>query len=291
MLLGGKRGKTMPCSIDVSQGVISLLMIKGSLACFFMAVSSGLLGVFLVLRRMTLMADGLSHGLLPGVAFASILFGESLAGMVVLGAGGAVILAVATVWVGHRSQLTQDAVFSGLSLFAIGLGMFLMQDHSDHCHDLLAGSLMTLTWTGVAMMVGVAGLTGLFFAKNYRALFISSFDPLFFEMQGGNTKKLEVSFLALLTLNLVVSVQILGTLMVLSVIVIPALIMRVLTQKLNRMLAGSVTIAAIVGVISVIASRHNPNQCGTVITLTLGALYCVALGYDLARPVFFSHRS
>ena len=100
-----------------------------------------------------------------------------------------------------------------------------------------------------------------------------------------------MSFLALLTLNLVVSVQILGTLMVLSVIIIPALIMRVLTQKLNRMLAGSVTIAAIVGVISVIASRHNPNQCGTVITLTLGALYCVALGYDLARPVFFSHRS
>ena len=79
--------------------------------------------------------------------------------------------------------------------------------------------------------------------------------------------------------------------MVLSVIVIPALIMRVLTQKLNRMLGGSVAIAAIVGVISVIASRHTPNQCGAMITLTLGALYCVVLGYDMARPIFLSHRS
>lgn len=281
----------MPCAMDLGQAVVPHLVIKGTLACIFMALSSGLLGVFLVLRRMTLMADGLSHGLLPGVAFASVLFGESLAGMIVLGSGGAIVLAFATVWVGHRSKLTQDAVFSGLSLFAIGLGMFVMQDHSDHCHPLLSGSLMTVTWTGVVMMAGVAVLTLLFFAKQYRALFISSFDPLFFELQGGNTKKLEVSFLALLTLNLVVSVQILGTLMVLSVIVIPALIMRIVTEKLDRMLVGSVLVGSVVGVLSVILSRYDPNQCGAMITLGLGGLYCLVLGYDMIRSKSLLSRS
>ena len=281
----------MPCSVCVGQFVVDSLVLKGGIACFFMALSAGVLGVFLVLRRMTLMADGLSHGLLPGVACASALFGESLAGMIVLGSWGAIVLAMATVWIGHRCRLTQDAVFSGLSLFAIGLGMVVLQNQSDHCHHVLTGSLTTLTWKGVGMMIGVACLTLLFFVKRYRALYVSSFDPLFFELQGGNIKRLELSFLGLLTLNLVVSVQVLGTLMVLSVIIIPALIMRIMADTLVGMLIGAVSIGAVVSLFSVITSRYRPEQCGAWITFSLGVLYCLALGYDMARPLALSRNS
>ena len=79
--------------------------------------------------------------------------------------------------------------------------------------------------------------------------------------------------------------------MVLSVIVIPALIMRILTEKLKRMLVGSVVVGAVVGVLSVTASRYDPNQCGAMITLGLGGLYCLVLGYDMIRSRSLLSRS
>lgn len=250
------------------------------LACMLISMSSGPLGVFLVLRRMTLMADGLSHGLLPGVALAGALFGHTLWAMHVVGFCVALGLACLTSWIAHRSRLGSDAVFSGFALWAMSAGLLIYR-HCDHDMHLLTGSISTVhpMMTGAMAVIACISLT--FCITQYRSLILSYFDPMFFRIQGGKPHRMEMAFLIVLTLNLMISFQVLGTLLGLGFVILPALTMRIFSQSIPVMCVGS----SIIGMVSSITGLRlmQPDRSGIGIVFVMGCFYAFALIYERIR--------
>lgn len=247
-------------------------------ACVLISLSSGPLGVFLVLRRMTLMADGLSHGLLPGAALAGALFGNSLWALHIVGFSCALGLACLTTWIAQKSRLGTDAVFSGFALWALSAGLLLYQGCDQEWH-LLTGSLCGIDPVMLMLMGLVVGISALFCWKGYRPLILSAFDPLFFSLQGGKPHRVEMLFLIVLTLNLMIAFQILGTLMGLSFVILPALTMRILSHRISTMAMGSVLIG-ITSSMTGLLLMGTSHRGGTGIVFLMGCIYGLALGYE-----------
>lgn len=252
------------------------------IAFILISISSSPLGIFLVLRRMTLMADGLSHGLLPGVAVAGALFGHTLWAMHTVGFCVALGLACLTSWIAQRSRLGTDAVFSGFSLWAMSAGLLIYR-HCDHDMHLLTGSVhgVGASMTGAMALVAVISL--MFCITQYRVLILSYFDPMFFRIQGGNPQRIEMAFLIVLTLNLMISFQILGTLLGLSFVILPALTMRIFSNSIPKMCVGASTIGIVSSITGLLLIPGN--RCGMGIVFIMGCVYACALIYERIRVV------
>jgi zinc/manganese transport system permease protein len=249
------------------------------LACLLIALSSGPLGVFLILRRMTLMADGLSHGLLPGAAIAGAFFGHSLLALHLMGFSVALGLACVTTWFAHRSILGTDAVFSGFALWAMAAGLLIYRECDHHMH-LLTGSIIGVHLTMVAVMAVVCAITLFFCWRSHRALILSCFDPMFFLMQGGKPQNTEMVFLIVLTLNLMIAFQVLGTLMGLAFVILPALTMRILSDRIHHMCYGAIAIGILASVFGLIVLGTTSDRSGTGIVFIMGCIYGCALVYE-----------
>lgn len=252
------------------------------IAFILISISSSPLGIFLVLRRMTLMADGLSHGLLPGVAVAGALFGHTLWAMHTVGFCVALGLACLTSWIAQRSRLGTDAVFSGFSLWAMSAGLLIYR-RCDHDMHLLTGSIHGVGSSMTGAMALVALISVMFCITQYRVLILSYFDPMFFRIQGGKPQRIEMAFLIVLTLNLMISFQILGTLLGLSFVLLPALTMRIFSNSIPKMCVG----ASIIGIVSSITGLLliPGNRCGIGIVFMMGCFYACALIYERIRGV------
>jgi zinc/manganese transport system permease protein len=252
------------------------------LACIIIALSSGPLGVFLILRRMTLMADGLSHGLLPGAAVAGAFFGHSLLALHTIGFAVALGLACITTWFAHRSILGTDAVFSGFALWAMSAGLLIYQQCDHHMH-LLTGSIGGVNRIMVGVMTCVCVATLLFCWRAYRPLILSCFDPVFFRMQGGKSQHIEMIFLIVLTMNLMAAFQVLGTLMGLAFVILPALTMRIFSDRIPYMCYGAICIGILASVLGLMVLGSTSDRSGTGIVFIMGCIYGAALLYERWR--------
>lgn len=259
------------------------LFIKAFLGCALLSISSGPLGIFLMLRRMTLVGDMLSHGLLPGVGLGLIIFGPSLLAMSIVGGVFSIILAGATTWAAHHLRLNEDAAFAGIYLVSLAVGALLLGQNQDNLMHILFGSMTTLTNGMILSMACVTFLTLLFFAFSYSSLVAQCFDPIFFRCKGGNERRLKMIFIVILTINIAVSFQLLGTMMAIGLMVIPALIMKLLSQNLKIMCIGASIIGMTASFIGLTLSYFYPLAYSPLIIVILGLGYIAALLYTKSR--------
>ena len=189
-------------------------------------------------------------------------------------------LACLTSWVAQRSRLGSDAVFSGFALWAMSAGL-LVYHHCDHDMHLLTGSIQHTHPMMIGAMAVVAGISVLFCRIGYRSLILSYFDPVFFRIQGGQPYRIEMSFLVVLTLNLMISFQILGTLLGLGFVVLPALTMRIFSDRILTMCVGSTILGMVSSLIGL--GLGNNHRSGIAIVFTMGCFYALALIYERIR--------
>jgi len=217
-----------------------------------LACSAAPLGVFLMLRRMSLMGDALSHAILPGVAVGYLLSGLSLLAMSIGGFVAGITVALLAGLVSRRTPLKEDASFAGFYLGSLALGVTLVSlrgSNVDLLH-LLFGSILAVDRDAALFVSGVASLTLLCIALCYRGLVSEAFDSAWLQV---NNRRLPAVlhglFLALLVLNLVAGFQVLGTLMAVGVMMLPAVAARCWARTLPGILllaALGVLLAALV---------------------------------------------
>ena len=211
-------------------------MRRALVACLALSLSTTTLGVFLFLRRM------------PGVAIGYLLSGMSLFAMATGGFIAGIVVALVAGWVSRQTPLKEDASFAGLYLGSLALGVTLVSLHGssvDLLH-LLFGSILAVDRASLIFVAAVATLTLLSLAVCYRGLVSEVFDSTWLEV---NKKRLptlfHTLFLGLLVLNLVAGFQVLGTLMVVGVMMLPAVAARCWMQTLP----GILLLAGVVGVL------------------------------------------
>ncbi|MEO8013444.1 metal ABC transporter permease [Polaromonas sp.] len=254
-------------------------MRRALVATLALSLSAAPLGVFLTLRRMSLLGDALSHAVLPGVAIGFMLGGLSLTAMalggVVAGMGVAALAGLVT----RFTTLKEDASLAAIYLVALALGVTLISGHGtqlDLLH-ILFGSALGVDTPGLLMVAGVASVSVLLLAAMYRGLVLESFDPVFLASAGRRGWLWQQGFLMLVVINLVAGFQTLGTLMAVGLMMLPAVSSRLWHDTLPAQLLNASAQAMLASVAGLLLSYHLDTPSGPTIIGCAGALYFASL--------------
>lgn len=248
-------------------------------AVLAVACASAPMGVFLVLRRMSLMADAMSHAIMPGVALVFVTAGLSLPLMSLGGFCAGAVVAVMAGLLTRVSALREDASFAALYLIALAFGVLLISWHGsavDLTH-LLFGSVLAVDEAGLWLITGIAVCSLLVVAALYRPLVIAMSDPIYFASQGGALTVVRVGYLLLVTLNLVAGFQVLGTLMAVGMMLIPAITARFWALHLDSTIVLAAVLGIGAGVCGLLLSYHASVAPGPGIILVAGSTYFISL--------------
>ena len=249
------------------------------ISCICLSLAAGPLGVFLVLRRMTLMGDALSHGILPGAALGVLFWGTSIVAISMMGMLTGLLLAGVSAWVARTSSLSEDASFAGFYLISMALGTVLRSHSQCQLSHLLFGSLGQLDQEALYMIIAASLIGITLFVTSYGSMIIYCFDPVFFRCSGRKEWPLTLRFIIAMTLTLSAAFQAFGTLIALGIIVLPALTMRLMvTHSIGIMCVGASLLSMIGIFCGFWISQKTSYAWGasTVLLLGMGYLFSVA---------------
>ncbi|KAB0676422.1 metal ABC transporter permease [Aureimonas leprariae] len=254
-------------------------MRRALVACLALGLGAGPVGVLLVLRRMSLVGDALSHAVLPGAAVGFLVAGFSLPAM---GLGGFVAgLAVAGLagLAARATALKEDASFAGFYLISLSLGVLIVSlrgSNIDLLH-VLFGTILAVDRSAILLIGAISSVTVLTIALFYRPLVAQSVDPGFLRAVGVRDGVFHFLFLLLVVLNLVAGFQTLGTLMAVGLMMLPASAAQLWAKRLPAMMAIAVGVAVVSGWLGLVVSFHFGLASGPTILLFAGAIYCLSL--------------
>lgn len=249
-----------------------------------LALSGAPLGVFLILRRMSLAGDALSHAILPGAAIGYLLAGLSLPAMTLGGLVAGLVVAIAAGAAARFTTLREDAALAAFYLVSLALGVTLVSlrgSNVDLLH-VLFGSVVGLDNAALLMLAGVSALTLTLLAIFYRALVMDTLDPLFLRQTSRLGEFVPFLFLTLVVLNLVAGFHALGTLMAVGVIMLPAAAARLWSQGLAVTLPLAALIGALCCYFGLVFSNQTGAPTGPAIVLAAGLVYFGSLVFGRA---------
>ncbi|TXT36323.1 MAG: hypothetical protein FD135_4362 [Comamonadaceae bacterium] len=261
-----------------------VFMRRALVATLALAVSAAPLGVFLTLRRMSLLGDAISHAVLPGVAIGFMVSGLSLTAMALGGVVSGMLAAGLAGFISRFTSLKEDASLAAIYLVALALGVTMLSRQGtqlDLLH-ILFGSALGVDAQGLLLVVGVASVSVITLAALYRALVLETFDPVFLAASAarGWARRgwiWQQSFLMLVVINLVAGFQTLGTLMAVGLMMLPAVSARLWHESLSAQLLNASAQAALAGVAGLLLSYHLDTPSGPTIIGCAGALYAFSL--------------
>jgi zinc/manganese transport system permease protein len=254
-------------------------MRRALVGCLALSLSAPPIGVFLTLRRMSLMSDAMSHAILPGVAVGFLVSGLWLPAMTLGGLAAGLAVALLSGLVARFTAVKEDASFAAFYLVSLSLGVVLVSakgSNVDLMH-ILFGTVLALDDTALVLIGAVAAATLLWLAAAYRPLVIECVDPLFLRLSGRASAITHLSFLAIVVLNLVGGFQALGTLLAVGIMLLPAVIARFWATTLSGLLPVAVGAALLSSYVGLLLSYHAELPSGPAIVVTAGALYCLSV--------------
>ena len=196
----------------------------GSLA---LSLGCAPVGVFLLLRRMSLTGDAMAHAILPGAAIGYLVAGLSLGAMTLGGIVAGLLVAVGSGLVARSTVLREDASLAAFYLLSLALGVLIVSTRGSSVDLLhvLFGSVLALNDAALGLLVAIALLSLLTLALLYRPLVLECLDSQFLRSVGPGWSALaHYGFLVLVVINLVAGFHALGTLMAVGIMVLPAAI-------------------------------------------------------------------
>lgn len=258
-------------------------MRRAALGCALLALGAAPVGVLLMLRRMSLMGDAMSHAILPGAAIGYLMAGLSLPALTLGGVLGGLLVAAAAGVVARHTVLREDAALAVFYLVSLALGVLIMSVRGTQLDLLhvLFGSVLALDAAALALLAAVAALTLLGLALLWRPLLIECVDPAFLRGVSRWGALAHQGFLALVVINLVAAFHALGTLMAVGMMILPAAAARLWAQRLLPMIAAAVATALAAGWLGLALSYALDWPTSPTIVLLLGAWYALSL---LAAP-------
>lgn len=244
-----------------------------------LAFAAGPLGVFLVLRRMSLMGDAMAHAILPGVAVGFLTAGLSLGAMTLGGMATGLIVAVLAGLVARNTPLREDASFAAFYLISLGLGVMLvsLKGSSMDLMHVLFGTVLGLDDAALLLVTACASAVLLVLALIFRPLVAECLDPGFLQAERGRGSLVHIVFLVLLVTMMVAGFQVLGTLMVVGIMMLPATAARFWVRSAGRQMVLASALGALASYAGLLASFHFNVAASPAIILSAGVVYLVSL--------------
>jgi zinc/manganese transport system permease protein len=261
--------------------------VRHSLAAVFaLALSAGPIGVFLMLRRMSLVGDAMAHAILPGVAIGFLVAGLNVFAMTLGGVAVGLLIALLAGAVSRATSLQEDASLAVFLLVSLAFGVVIVTLNGIDIERLMTflfgETAAKMNTDKLLVIAGNATISLIALALIYRPLVLDCVDPGFLRSVSRADGVAHLTFLALLVLNLISGFHALGTLLGVGIIIIPAGIARFWTRDISMMIALAIISALISGWMGVLFAFHAGIPSGPAVTLIAGLLY---IGSVLFGPV------
>ncbi len=253
------------------------------LGCVALALGAAPVGVFLLLRRMSLTGDAMAHAILPGAAVGYLVSGLSLTAMTLGGIAAGLLVAVGSGLVARHTVLREDSSLAAFYLLSLASGVLIVsvKGNSVDLLHVLFGTVLALDNDALLLLGGITVVTLLGLRALYRPLVIESLDPGFLRGMSVWSAIAHHGFLVLVVLNLVAGFHALGTLLAVGLMVLPAAAARLWVTRILPLMALSVALALGASVAGLLISFHADWPTSPVIVLCLGLVYAVSM---LAAP-------
>jgi len=237
------------------------------------------IGVFLLLRRMSLVGDAMAHAILPGAAIGFLLSGLNLFAMTTGGLIAGFAVAILAGVVARSTGLKEDASLATFYLASLALGVTIVSvkgTNVDLLH-VLFGNVLALDDQTLLLIAANATISLLLLALIYRPLVLECVDPGFMRSVSRAGGPAHLAFLALVVINLVSGFHALGTLLAVGIMMLPAAIGRFWARDITLMIAIATASGIAAGYAGLLLSFHAGVASGPAIILVAGALYVISL--------------
>ncbi|WP_096353523.1 metal ABC transporter permease [Variibacter gotjawalensis] len=244
-----------------------------------LAFGAGPIGVFLMLRRMSLVGDAMAHAILPGAAIGFMVAGLNLFAMTAGGIVAGVLVAVLTGIVARVTELKEDASLAAFYLLSLALGVTIVSlkgTNVDLLH-VLFGTVLALDDPTLILIGSITTVTLLVLAMLYRPLVLECVDPGFLRSVSRSGGPTHLVFMALVVINLVAGFHALGTLLAVGLMMLPAAVSRFWVRDITAMIIFSVATGAVCGLIGLLVSYHAGVPSGPAIILVAGIAYIASV--------------
>jgi zinc/manganese transport system permease protein len=261
-------------------------------AIIALSLAGAPIGVFLMLRRMSLVGDAMAHAILPGAAIGFLLSGLNLFAMTTGGLIAGFTVAILAGLVSRTTGLKEDASLATFYLASLALGVSIVSlkgSNIDLLH-VLFGNILAMDDQTLIVIAANATITLIVLALIYRPLVVESVDPLFLRTVSRAGAPAHLIFLALVVINLVNGFQALGTLLAVGLMILPAGIARFWSRDITGLICIAVLSALVSGYAGLVLSFQTRLPSGPAIILVAAGLYMASVLFGsvggLVRQLF-----
>jgi ABC-type Mn2+/Zn2+ transport system permease subunit len=257
--------------------------IRGLIAATVVGALCGLLGVYIVLRRMSYIGHGLSHAIFGGAVVSYIISLNFYIGASLWGFLAALLINSMTK---ARTYIGADAAIGVVTTASFALGIALISRYRTFTRSFdaaLFGNILGVSDTDLYAIIGVTIAAFVLILLLYRRLLFATFDPEVAPFYGVSTVWVDSLFSLILAGTIVVSMQVMGVTLIAASIVIPPITARLLTSDFARFMALSVAIGALCGFLGMYVSYYVDVSSGANIVLTMAAFFVAALLWSSLR--------
>ncbi len=254
-------------------------MRRALLGCIAISVGATPVGVFLMLRRMSLTGDAMAHAILPGAAVGYLVAGLSLGAMTIGGLIAGMVVALLSGFVTRVTALREDASLAAFYLISLAVGVLIVSTRGSNVDlmHVLFGTVLALDDAALILLCTIASLSLLTLATVFRPLVLECADPQFLRSVGGLSAVTHFTFLALVVLNLVGGFHALGTLMAVGIMILPAAAARFWAASIGGLVFVAVAVAILASLSGLLLSYHYSLPSGPAIILVAGIVYGASL--------------
>lgn len=265
-----------------------------ALGCAFLGIVSGVLGSFAVLRKQSLLGDGVSHAALPGVVMAFLLAGSKNTNVLLLGALiSSLLAAVCIVGITRASRIKFDAALAVVMSVMFGLGTVLLtwvqkipNASQAGLNRFIFGQASTLLQRDVVLTAVCGGAMLLVVVLFWKEFKLFSFDSEYAQCLGFFPGRLNLLLSGLLVLGIVIGLQTVGVILMSAMLITPAVAARQWTSRLWLMVLLSATFGAVSGIVGAIISSLIPQMpTGPIIVVCVSTIAAVSLLFAPGRGV------
>jgi len=257
-----------------------------------LALGGAPIGVFLMLRRMSLVGDAMAHAILPGAAVGFLLSGLNLFAMTFGGLIAGFAVAILSGVVSRFTVIKEDASLAAFYLVSLAVGVTIVSMRGTNIDLLhvLFGNILALDDQTLLVIAFNATITLIVLAVIYRPLVIECVDPVFLRTVSRAGAPAHLAFLALVVINLVNGFHALGTLLAVGLMVLPAGIARFWSRDITGMIVIAVASAMLSGYAGLVLSFETKVPSGPAIILVAAVLYVFSVLFGnvsgLVRQLF-----
>jgi zinc/manganese transport system permease protein len=244
-----------------------------------LALAGSPIGVFLLLRRMSLTGDAIGHAILPGAAIGYLVAGLSLPAMTIGGVVAGLSVALLAGLVARVTVLREDASLAAFYLVSLALGVTILSvgGSTIDLFHVLFGNVLALDEATLIFLASASTITLLALAVIYRALALETLDPGFLASVSRAGGPATLLFLSLVVLNLVAGFHALGTLLCVGVMILPAASARLWSADVTRMTLIAMACGLFASAAGLLLSFHFNLPPGPLVVLCAGAWHALSL--------------